>query len=157
MLARVCGLSYRKISGSNQGKNSFFLESVTFQFHARMLSSEVAQSLKSYGHFSYGHFFWPWGRDRSQSPPCWIFRVKQIHPSTASERTTRQYRPLSSQHEILTQCAFIVGPPPATLDQNQTRQFFVLSATFYDHNNSSTIISQTHTWQSIKCWHDTGP
>ena len=29
-----------------------FLESVTFQFHARMLSSEVAQSLKSYGHFS---------------------------------------------------------------------------------------------------------
>ena len=42
-----------------------FLESVTFQFHARMLSSEVAQSLKSYGHFS-GN----WGRDRSQSPPC---------------------------------------------------------------------------------------
>ena len=30
----------------------FFLESVTFQFHARMLSSEVAKSLKSYGHFS---------------------------------------------------------------------------------------------------------
>ena len=29
-----------------------FLESVTFQLHARMLSSEVAQSLKSYGHFS---------------------------------------------------------------------------------------------------------
>ena len=35
-------------------------------------------------------FFGPWGRDRSQSPPCWIFRVKQTHPSTASERTTRQ-------------------------------------------------------------------
>ena len=30
----------------------FFLESVTSQFHARILSSEVAQSLKSYGHFS---------------------------------------------------------------------------------------------------------
>ena len=29
------------------------------------------------------------GRDRSQSSPCWIFRVKQIHQSTASERTTR--------------------------------------------------------------------
>ena len=28
-----------------------FLESVTFQLHARMLSSEVAQSLKSYGNF----------------------------------------------------------------------------------------------------------
>ena len=35
-------------------------------------------------------FFGPWGRDCSQSPPCWIFRVKQIHPSTASDRTTRQ-------------------------------------------------------------------
>ena len=30
------GLSYRKTSGSNQVKN-IFLESVTFQFHARML------------------------------------------------------------------------------------------------------------------------
>ena len=29
-----------------------FLESVTFQFHAPMLSSEVAQSLKSYGNVS---------------------------------------------------------------------------------------------------------
>ena len=28
------------------------MESVTYQFHARMLSLEVAQSLKSYGHFS---------------------------------------------------------------------------------------------------------
>ena len=35
-------------------------------------------------------FFGPWGRDRSQSLPRWIFRVKQIHQSTASERTTRQ-------------------------------------------------------------------
>ena len=34
-------------------------------------------------------FFGPWGRDRAQSPPCWIFRVKLIHQSTASERTTR--------------------------------------------------------------------
>ena len=37
-------------------------------------------------------FFGPWGRDRSQSQPCWIFRVQQIHHSTASgsmERTTR--------------------------------------------------------------------
>ena len=46
------GLSYRKISGNNRVKNSFFLESVTFQLHAHMLSSEIAQSLKSYGHFS---------------------------------------------------------------------------------------------------------
>ena len=45
------GLSYWKISGHNQVKNSF-LESETFQFHARMLSSEVAQSLKNYGLFS---------------------------------------------------------------------------------------------------------
>ena len=46
------GLPYLNISGNNQVENSFFLESVTFQFHARMLSSEVAQSLKSYGPFS---------------------------------------------------------------------------------------------------------
>ena len=30
----------------------FFLESEIFQFHVRMLSSEVAQLLKSYGHCS---------------------------------------------------------------------------------------------------------
>ena len=34
-------------------------------------------------------FFGPWSRVRSQSPPCWIFRIKQIHQSTASERKTR--------------------------------------------------------------------
>ena len=39
---------YRGVIRSKIG----FLESVTFQSHARMLSSEVAQSLKSYGHFS---------------------------------------------------------------------------------------------------------
>ena len=38
-------------------------------------------------------FFRPWVRYRSLSPPCWIFRVKQIHPSTASGRTTRQVAP----------------------------------------------------------------
>ena len=37
-------------SGNNQVENSF-LELVTFQFHARMLNSDVAQSVKSYGHF----------------------------------------------------------------------------------------------------------
>ena len=36
----------------NKQVGNRFLESVTFQFHARMLSSEVAQSLKSYEHFS---------------------------------------------------------------------------------------------------------
>ena len=37
-------------------------------------------------------FFGPLGRDPSQSPPCWIFRVKQIiHQSKTSERTTRIY------------------------------------------------------------------
>ena len=30
----------------------------------------------------------PWGRDRSQSLLNWIFRVKQVHQSTGSERTT---------------------------------------------------------------------
>ena len=39
----------------NQGiirSKIFFLESETIQLNARMLSSEVAQSLNSYGHFS---------------------------------------------------------------------------------------------------------
>ena len=38
-------------------------------------------------------FLGPWGRDRSQSPPCWIFWVKQIHQSTAWERATRLVGP----------------------------------------------------------------
>ena len=62
----------------------FFLESVTFQFHARILSSEVAQSIKSYGHFS------DLGVGIALSHRHVVFfRVKQIHQSTASEWTTR--------------------------------------------------------------------
>ena len=44
--AEPCSTPYVNIN------RKYFLESVTFQFHARMRSSEVAQSLKSYGHFS---------------------------------------------------------------------------------------------------------
>ena len=78
------GLSYRKISGSNQVKNSFFsisnisLPCPRAQLKGRTFIKKVWT------------FFGPRGRDRSQSPPCLIFRVKQIHPYTASERTTRQ-------------------------------------------------------------------
>ena len=39
-----------------------------------MLSSHIAQLLKSYGHF----------RTLGSRSPCQIFRVKQIHQSTAS-------------------------------------------------------------------------
>ena len=78
------GLSYRKISGSNQVKNSFFrISNISVLCpHAQLRGRKVIKKLWT--------FFGPWGRDRFQSPPCWIFRVKQIHPSTASERTTRQ-------------------------------------------------------------------
>ena len=78
------GLSYRKISGSNQVKNSFFrISNISVPCpHAQLRGRTVIQKLWT--------FFGPWGRDRSQSPPCWIFRVKQMHPSTASERTTLQ-------------------------------------------------------------------
>ena len=65
---------YRGVIRSKIG----FLESVTFQFHARMLSSEVAQSLICYEQFS------DLGVGNALS-------LKQIHPSTASERTTRQF------------------------------------------------------------------
>ena len=51
IVAHFFGLWYLNISGNNQVENSFFIESVTFQLHVRMLSSEVAQSLKGYGLF----------------------------------------------------------------------------------------------------------
>ena len=78
------GLSYQKISGSNQVKNRFFrISNISVPCpHAQLRDRTVIKKLWT--------FFGPWGRDRSQSPPCWIFQVKQIHPSTASERMTRQ-------------------------------------------------------------------
>ena len=77
------GLSYRKISGHNQVKNIFFrISNISVLCpHAQLRGRTVIKKLWT--------FFWPWCRDRSQSPPCWIFRIKQIHQSTASERTTR--------------------------------------------------------------------
>ena len=82
------GLSYQKISGSNQVKNSFFrISNISVPcLHAqlRVRGRTVIINKKLWT------FFGPWRRDRSQSPLCWIFRVKQIHPSTASERMTRQ-------------------------------------------------------------------
>ena len=56
----------------NKQVGNRFLESVTFQFHARMLSSGLTVIKKLWT------FFGTWGRDRPQSPSCWIFRVKQI-------------------------------------------------------------------------------
>ena len=75
------GLSYRQISGSNLVENSFFrISNISVPCpHAQLRGRTVIKKLWT--------FFGPWGRDHSQSPPCWIFRVKQIHPSTASERT----------------------------------------------------------------------
>ena len=74
------GLSYRKISGSNQVKNSLFrISNISVPCpHAQLRGRTVIKKLWS--------FCGPWGRDRSQSPPCWIFRVKQMHSTTASER-----------------------------------------------------------------------
>ena len=78
------GLSYRKISGSNQGENIFFrISNISVPCpHAQLRGCTVIKKLWT--------FFWPGGRDRFQSPPYWIFRVNQIHPPTTSERTTRQ-------------------------------------------------------------------
>ena len=77
------GLSYQKISGSNQVKIRIFrISDISVPCpHAQLRGRTVIKKLWT--------FFGPWGRARSQSPPCWIFRVKQIHPSTAPERTTR--------------------------------------------------------------------
>ena len=75
-------LSYREISESNQIKNKFFrISNISVPCpHAQLRGLTVIKKLRT--------FLGPWGRDRSQSPPCWIFQVKQIHPSTASERMT---------------------------------------------------------------------
>ena len=84
------GLSYLNISGNNQFKNIFFrISSILVTCpHAQLRGRTVNKKLWT--------FFGPWGRARSQSPPCCIFRVKQIHQSTASERTTRLHvNPLS--------------------------------------------------------------
>ena len=80
------GLSYLKISGNNQVENIFFrISNISVPcLHTQLRGRTVIK--KSWT------FFGPWGRDRSQSPPCWIFRVKQIHQFTASERTTRLWR-----------------------------------------------------------------
>ena len=77
------GLSYWKISGNNQVKNSFFrISNISVPCpHAQLRGRTVIEKLWT--------FFGPWGRDRSQSPPWWIFWVQQIHQSTVSERTTR--------------------------------------------------------------------
>ena len=84
ILGHFFGLSYRKISGCNQVKNIFFRISdiSALRPHAQLRDRIVIKKLWT--------LFGPWGRDRSQPPPCWIIRVKQIHPSTASERMTRQ-------------------------------------------------------------------
>ena len=79
------GLSYRKILGSIiRSKIGFFrISNISAPCpHGQLRGRTVIKQLWT--------FFGPLGRDRSQSPPSWIFRVKQIHSSTASERTTRQ-------------------------------------------------------------------
>ena len=78
------GMPYRKISGHNQVENIYFRISNILVpcLHAQLRDRTVIKKLWT--------FLGPWGRDRSQSPSCGIFRVKQIHQSTASERTTRQ-------------------------------------------------------------------
>ena len=90
------GLSYREISGSNQVKNSFFrISNISVPCpHAQLRGGTVNKKLWT--------FFGPWGRDRSQSPPRCIFRVKQIYPSTASARTTRQVPAVA---RVCLQCA----------------------------------------------------
>ena len=64
------GLSYRKISGSNQVKNRFFrISNISVPCpHAQLRGHTVIKKFWT--------FCKPWGRDCSQSPPCWIFSGK---------------------------------------------------------------------------------
>ena len=85
IVGHFSGLSYRKISGNNQVENSFIrISNISVPCpHAQLTGRIVNKKLWT--------CFGLWGLDRSQSPPCLIFRVKQIHQSTASERTKRLY------------------------------------------------------------------
>ena len=76
-------LSYRKIRAMIRSKIVFFrISNISVPCrHAQLRGRTVTKKLWT--------FIGPWGRVRSQSPPCWIFRVKQIHQSTAWEGTTR--------------------------------------------------------------------
>ena len=76
-------LSSLNISLNNQVENILFrISNISVPCpHPQLRGRTVIKKL--------GIFFGPWGWDRSQSPPCWIFRVNQIHQSTASERTTQ--------------------------------------------------------------------
>ena len=72
----------RKYRGTIRSKIVFFrISNISVPCpHAQLRGRTVNRKLWT--------FFGPWGRDRSQSPPCWIFRVKLTHQSTASEKTT---------------------------------------------------------------------
>ena len=103
-------------------------------------------------------FFETWSRDRSQSPPCRIFRVKQIHQSSASETTTQLYFCLfrddrrevskltvvSSGSDVLTSsklCPFCiniyVAEPPHVRDNNYFSGTFKCMGVFSDTCQSS--------------------
>ena len=96
------GLSYLNISGNNQVKSSFFrISNISVPCpHAQLRRRTVIKKVWT--------FFGPLGRDRSQSPTCWFFLVKQIHQSMASERTTRlhskQYRFFRRKPSVLLPC-----------------------------------------------------
>ena len=67
------GLSFLNISGTNQVENiSLKISYISVPCpHAQLRGRTVIKMLWT--------FLWPWGRDRSQSLPCWIFHLKQIH------------------------------------------------------------------------------
>ena len=80
-------LSYLNISGNNQVENRFFrISNISVPCpHAQCRGRTVIETLWT--------FFGRCGQDRSLSLPCWFFRVKQIHQSSALEGTTRLCRP----------------------------------------------------------------
>ena len=117
-----------EISGSNQG--NFFLESVTFQFHARMLSSEVAHSLKSYGDFSdsgvgitlsHRHAFFEWSKyihprpRRGRQPNVYIITHRDGIGVMSQISQRAQYKSALYWASV--------GPPSATLAQHRLMMY----------------------------------
>ena len=108
------GLSYRKYRRVVRAKKVFF------RIGNILVPCQHAQHRGRTGIKKLRTFFGHWDRDRSQSPPCWIFRVKQIHPSTASERTTRQQCSVLFTHYPWSLVLSINVPFPIPFGANST-------------------------------------
>ena len=73
-----------------------------------------------HSHFWFWALFRPWGRDRSQSPPCWFPRMKWIQQSTAPTFTVGARPRLRSAPES---CRFLINKHWHTSVDKRSKQY----------------------------------